>query len=142
MELQKYFCKGLENRVYLEKTFKGTEEEYKIALKESNTVYVGGLPENFKEERIWNLFLIVGPIKRIIMGINKSTLIGCGFCFVEFENSCDANNSTVFFKEFFVDGSMIKVGKDWGFVEGRQYGRGIFGGSAKVDSKKRRRFFN
>lgn len=138
MELQKYFCRGFENKVYIEKTFKGTEDEYKKALEDSSTVYVGGFSENVKEERLWHLFSIVGTVRRIIMGVNKNALTSCGFCFVEYENSTDALNSTIFFKDFHLDGSMIKVDKDLGFVEGRQYGRGIFGGSAKSDFKRRK----
>lgn len=140
MELSKYFVSEKESRVYIEKTFKGTEQEYVELLNNSSTVYVGGLPENFKEERIWNLFAIVGTVRRVIMGINKSTLVGCGFCFVEFETPAHAKDAVTFFKDFIVDGSLLKVNTDPGFEEGRQFGRGVFGGSAKADLRKRRRF--
>ena len=58
--------------------------------------------------------------------------------FIEYENSTDAYNSTVFFKDFSIDGSKIKVDKDLGFEKGREYGRGIFGGSARNDIKRKR----
>lgn len=140
MELQKYFTRPQDNRTYIEKSFKGTLEEYKKALEDSNTIYVGGFIETLKEERLWNLFSIVGPVRRIIMGVNKSSLMSCGFCFVEYENSTDASNATILFKDFYLDGTLIKVDKDLGFVKGREYGRGIFGGSARSDLKRKRYF--
>ncbi len=138
--MQKYFEGNFEKKFYKDKTFDGTDEEYLKALKNSNTIYVGGLPEKIKEERLWHLFSIFGPIRRVIMGINKSLLTVCGFCFVEFENNQknSAENCIKFFNNFRIDGHLISVDKDYGFKNGRQYGRGIYGGSFKNDSKKRK----
>lgn len=139
MELAKYFSKDNFNRIYIEKTFKGTQEEYIQGIKDSKTVYVSNINDNIKEERLWILFSIVGPVKRIIMGVNKGSLTFCGFCFVEYESKESADISVNFFKDFLLDGKLIKIDKDIGFTEGRQYGRGAFGGSMKNDERKRRR---
>lgn len=138
MSLAKYFDKPFENKIYLEKTFQGTEEDYLNMLKNSSTLYVGGLQQGIREERLWFLFSILGNVKRVIMGINKSQLVPCGFCFVEYHDSSAANQAVIFFKDFMIDGKKIFVDKDMGFVEGRQFGRGVFGGTVKNDNKKRR----
>lgn len=138
MPLEKYFSTGLENRVYIEKTFTGTEDEYREALRKSRTIYVSGVNEDVREERIWHLFSVCGEVRRVIMGVNKSKLTFCGFFFVEFECPEDADNAMVFFRDFLLDGQLIKVDKDIGFSEGRQYGRGVFGGPMRNDNKRKR----
>jgi nuclear cap-binding protein subunit 2 len=138
MNLEKYFSR--QDKLYIEKTFKGTPEEYLISLENSCTVFVNDLNEDIKEERIWILFSILGIVKRVIMGINKGSLKFCGFCFVEYEKKEEANAAIVFFKDYLLDGRSIRVSKDMGFTENRQYGRGMFGGRMKTDNWKRRRY--
>ncbi|ELA41644.1 uncharacterized protein VICG_01277 [Vittaforma corneae ATCC 50505] len=138
MELAKYFAMEDDNRIYIEKSFKGTQEEYLKALEDSKTIYVSNIDENIKEERLWMLFSMVGEVKRVIMGINRGLLTFCGFCFVEFERKEDADNAIIFFKDFCLDGKFLKVDKDMGFAENRQYGRGVFGGTVRSDNKRRR----
>lgn len=138
MPLERYFSAGLEDRAYIEKTFKGSEEEYKEALGLSRTVYVSGVDEDVKEERLWHLFSICGEVRRIIMGVNRSRLTFCGFLFVEFEDSRSADSAVAFFRDFLLDGHPITIDKDIGFSEGRQYGRGVFGGSMRSDKKRKR----
>lgn len=138
MPLEKYFSTGLEDRVYIEKTFKGTEEEYREALRQSRTIYVSGVCQNIREEQLWHLFSICGEVKRVIMGVNRSRLTFCGFLFVEFEHPDGADNSMALFRDFLLDGQLIKVDRDIGFSEGRQYGRGVFGGPMRNDNKRKR----
>jgi hypothetical protein len=52
-------------------------------LKVSTLLYVGNLSFYTTEEMIFDLFQRIGPVKRVIMGINKYDKTPCGFCFVE-----------------------------------------------------------
>ncbi|KAM0679553.1 Nuclear cap-binding protein subunit 2 [Glugoides intestinalis] len=140
MQLEKYYSSGRENSVYIEKTFKGSPEEYMEVLKNSKTVYVSDVDENIKEERLWHLFSIAGDIKRVIMGVNRARLTFSGFFFVEYTTVEAAERAIQFFKHFRLDGKLIKIDKDMGFSEGRQLGRGAFGGMIKNDNRKKRRY--
>lgn len=138
MQLEKYYSSGLENKVYIEKTFKQSPEEYMNVLKNSKTVYISSIDEDVKEERLWHLFSIAGDIKRVIIGVNRTKLTFSGFCFVEFATLEAAERAILFFRNFRLDGKPIKIDKDIGFSEGRQFGRGVFGGMTKSDNKRRR----
>lgn len=138
MGLAKYFATEHDDRIYIEKSFKGTPEEYVEAIRNSTTIYVSNISEYVKEERLWLLFSMMGEVRRVIMGINRGLLTFCGFCFVEFERKEDADNAIVFFRDFCLDGKLLKVDKDMGFVENRQYGRGVFGGAVRSDNKRRK----
>lgn len=137
MDFQKYFGDKFEKNLYIEKTFDGTPEEYKECLKNSKTIYVSGLSDNFREERLWLIFAPFGEIRRIVMGVNRSKLTFCGFCFIEFENSSSADEAIAFFEDFMFENRYINANKDVGFSEGRQYGRGMLGGTMKNDKKVR-----
>lgn len=69
---------------YARRNWRGTPEEYQHALETSTTVYVGNLSFYTREEQIWELFSVVGEVRRIVMGLNKHELTPCGFCFVEY----------------------------------------------------------
>eukprot|EP01031_Cornospumella_fuschlensis_P016992 gene16992-20776_t len=56
------------------------------ALKKSRTVYVGNLSFYSSEQQIYETFNAVGPVKRLIMGVNMMTKTPCGFCFIEYYN--------------------------------------------------------
>jgi nuclear cap-binding protein subunit 2 len=139
MELEKYFGRKRELFAYRDRTFKGTDEEYKRALGESKTLYVGEVSTSVREERIWEIFGLCGSVRRVIMGINRNNSAQCGFCFVEYYTVEDANRALVCLNGFRMDDKFLKCDIDYGFVEGRQYGRGIFGGQYKDDNTKRRR---
>ncbi|RVD90517.1 RNA-binding protein [Tubulinosema ratisbonensis] len=132
MTLNKYFELKPQDDKYRDKQFLGTEEDYVQALKDSKTVYVGQLPNNIKEEAIWFMFSTCGEIKRVIMGINRTTLYPCGFCFVEFYTQESARLACLFNK-FNYSGKLLNVNIDYGFINGRQFGRGYFGGTFKED---------
>lgn len=143
MILQKYHYNP-RKRLYIEKTFSGTEEEYVQALNNSRTIYVNGIDSIIREERLWHLFGTTGEIRRLIMGINKTKLNFCGFFFVEYETKEEAEEAIVFFNNYKFDNCFLRVSKDSGFVEGRQYGRGSYGGMAGNDggfNRKRTRYF-
>lgn len=54
------------------------------AYKTTRTVYVGNLSFFTTEAQIRETFSVVGPVRRVIMGLNNITKTPCGFCFVEY----------------------------------------------------------
>ncbi|KAG0417801.1 Nuclear cap-binding protein subunit 2, partial [Dictyocoela roeselum] len=112
---------------------------YREMLSRSTTVYVGHIKSYVSEERIWALFGYCGEIRRVIMGVNRTTLFPCGFCFVEYYDRSSAEKAHNFIDGMKLDGKNMKVDIDYGFREGRQFGRGEFGGQLKQDLYKKRR---
>lgn len=113
---------------YRDSKYAGTDEEYIAALRSSSCVYVGNLSFHTTEEQLYEVFRGVGEIRRIIMGLDSVKKTPCGFCFVEFYEVDDAVRACVLLDGMKVDERVVKVDKDTGFVEGRQYGRGQSGG--------------
>lgn len=74
------------------------------------------------------LFSKAGDIKRLIMGLDANKRTPCGFCFVSYFTRKDAEAAVKYINGSMMDGRSIRVDHDWGFVEGRQYGRGKTGG--------------
>lgn len=116
-----------------------TFEDQLNALEESSTVYVGNLDFNTSEEKIYDLFSRCGVVEQIIMGINKFDKSPCGFCFVvyaigsiflilSFSTHEEAESSVYYLNSFLLDNKPIRIEMDWGFSEGRQYGRAPNGG--------------
>ncbi|KAI6673022.1 hypothetical protein NL676_000928 [Syzygium grande] len=89
---------------YRDRKFLGTQEEFEQALLSSTTVYIGNMSFYTTEEQVYELFTRAGEIKKIIMGLDKNSKTPCGFCLFYF---------------------------DWGFQEGRQWGRGRSGGQVR-----------
>ena len=77
---------------YRDRRFEGNQEEYEDCLRNSTTVYVGNLSFFTTEEQIMELFSRVGDVRRIVMGLDKSRLTPCGFCFVVYytRSDCEA----------------------------------------------------
>lgn len=129
---------------YMDNEYPGTEEDYRSDINRSGTVYVGSLNPATREEQIHLLFSVCGKVKRVIMGLDRYEYVPCGFCFVEYWNSGDSKVAKGYLNGYKLDGSMLKVDLDYGFFEGRQFGRGKHGGQLKKDfetmSKKRRVF--
>ena len=101
------------------------------ALCRSSTVYVGNISFHTTDSQIRALFSRAGTVKNVIMGIDKFKKTPCGFCFVEFESHEEAIAADVNMSGIVLDGQPIKVEIDWGFSEGRQYGRSFFGGQVR-----------
>eukprot|EP00039_Didymoeca_costata_P005006 m.77672 g.77672 ORF g.77672 m.77672 type:complete len:134 (+) comp12635_c0_seq2:112-513(+) len=100
-----------------------TEEEYDKKLKESTTLYVGGLSKFTSDSQIHELFSSVGPVSRVIMGINQSNRTSCGFCFVVYSNRQAAEAAMLCLSHSKLDGEDLSMDWDIGFAEGRQFGR-------------------
>lgn len=98
------------------------------------TVYVGNLSHFTTEEQIHELFLKCGSIDRIIMGLDRNKLTPCGFCFVVYKLEEGSLNAMKFLQKTILDGQSLSIDLDPGFREGRQFGRGIYGGQASQEA--------
>lgn len=101
----------------------------------SKTVYVGNLTHFTTEEQIHELFSKCGTIDRIIMGLDRNKLTPCGFCFVIYKREDGSLNAIKFLKGTHLDGQALEIDLDPGFREGRQFGRGIYGGQASQEAQ-------
>eukprot|EP00246_Nothoceros_aenigmaticus_P006375 TRINITY_DN19216_c0_g1_i1.p1 TRINITY_DN19216_c0_g1~~TRINITY_DN19216_c0_g1_i1.p1 ORF type:complete len:249 (-),score=51.27 TRINITY_DN19216_c0_g1_i1:5-751(-) len=116
---------------YRDRRFSGSQEEFDEALRTSTTIYVGNLSFFTTEEQIYEVFSHVGEIKKIIMGLDKNNKTPCGFCFVLFYSREDTDDAVKYISGTIVDERPIRVDFDWGFQEGRQWGRGRSGGQVR-----------
>ncbi|XP_039068860.1 nuclear cap-binding protein subunit 2-like [Hibiscus syriacus] len=116
---------------YRDRRFNGTQEEFEQALLNSTTVYIGNMSFYTTEEQVYELFSRAGEIKKIIMGLDKNSKTPCGFCFVLYYSREDAEDAVKYISGTILDDRPIRVDFDWGFVEGRQWGRGRSGGQVR-----------
>lgn len=116
---------------YRDRRFPGTQEEFEQALQNSTTVYIGNMSFYTTEEQVYELFSRAGEIKKIIMGLDKNTKTPCGFCFVLFYSREDTEDAVKYISGTILDDRPIRVDFDWGFVDGRQWGRGKSGGQVR-----------
>eukprot|EP00271_Cylindrocystis_brebissonii_P013095 TRINITY_DN32688_c0_g1_i1.p1 TRINITY_DN32688_c0_g1~~TRINITY_DN32688_c0_g1_i1.p1 ORF type:complete len:300 (+),score=76.82 TRINITY_DN32688_c0_g1_i1:359-1258(+) len=116
---------------YRDRRFKGSQEEYLTALLTTTTVYVGNLSFYTTEEQIYEVFSRTGEVKKILMGLDKNTMTPCGFCFVQYYTRDDTEDSVKYISGTVLDDRPIRVDFDWGFEEGRQWGRGRSGGQVR-----------
>ena len=105
------------------------------ALHGSSTLYVGNLSFYTTELQIYETFSRVGPIKRIIMGLNRETKTPCGFCFVEYFTHEHARECLKFISGTMCDDRIIRCELDGGFKQGRQFGRGASGGQIRDERR-------
>ncbi|KAI9034476.1 cap-binding protein CBP20 [Hyaloraphidium curvatum] len=116
---------------YKDRSFRGSLDEYQATLAASATVYVGNLSFFTTEEQVHALFRLCGEVKRVIMGLNKESKTPCGFCFVEFYEHDAALDAIRFINGTRLDDRPVRADLDWGFREGRQYGRARTGGQVR-----------
>ncbi|KAI4341101.1 hypothetical protein MLD38_025867 [Melastoma candidum] len=116
---------------YRDRRFAGTQEEFELALSSSTTLYVGNMSFYTTEEQVYELFSRAGEIKKIIMGLDKNTKTPCGFCFVLYYSREDTEDAVKYISGTILDDRPIRVDFDWGFQEGRQWGRGRSGGQVR-----------
>lgn len=116
---------------YRDKRFTGTQEDFEHALLTSMTVYIGNMSFYTTEEQVYELFSRAGEIKKIIMGLDKNSKTPCGFCFVLYYSRDDAEDAVKYISGTVLDDRPIRVDFDWGFQEGRQWGRGRSGGQVR-----------
>ena len=106
-------------------------DDYLDRLRSSATLYVGNVSFFTSEEQIWSLFAKCGVVKTVIMGLDKHKLTPCGFCFVEYHNRKDAERSVKYLNGTKLDDREVRIDFDWGFQDGRQFGRGKSGGQVR-----------
>lgn len=116
---------------YRDRRFPGTQEDFEQTLLKSTTVYIGNMSFYTTEEQVYELFTRAGEIKRIIMGLDKNSKTPCGFCFVLYYSREDAEDAVKYISGTILDDRPIRVDFDWGFQEGRQWGRGRSGGQVR-----------
>lgn len=97
----------------------------------SATLYVGNLSFFTTEEQIFELFSKAGEVKHIIMGLDRFNKTPCGFCFVEYHKHEEALECIRYLNNTKLDDRVIRIDLDPGFIEGRQYGRGMSGGQVR-----------
>lgn len=91
----------------------GSLEEYVACLKRTRTVYVGNLAFHTTEEQIHELFSSCGPLKRVVMGLDKHARTPCGFCFVEFHTRADAEDCVHYLNGARLDEREVRIDFDW-----------------------------
>ena len=116
---------------YRDRQWKGTQQERIEAIKKSTTVYIGNLSFYTTEEQIHELLSKAGEIRRIIMGLDSYRKTPCGFCFVEYFTIKAAERALHFINRTRLDNRPIRIDKDPGFLPGRQFGRGKYGGQVR-----------
>jgi nuclear cap-binding protein subunit 2 len=130
------FDNAMPAKIYYDRKTFSSFEEHVAALRGSSTVYVGNLAFATTEIQVKEVFSAVGPVKRVIMGLDRVRRTPCGFCFVEFFASADAAASVNYLSDTAVDDQIIRVELDPGFRPGRQFGRGIKGGQVRDERRK------
>lgn len=121
---------------YVDGFFDGTPVEYEHRLKRSTTVYVGNLSFFTTEMQVHALFSRAGPVKRVVMGLDRLKNTPCGFCFVEYYSRRDAESCVHFLNGSMLDNRPIRTDFDWGgMLEERRFGRGKNGGQVRDEHR-------
>ena len=121
---------------YYDRRSKLSKDEYFENLEKSNTLYIGNLSKQSSYELLYEIFSLIAPVKKLIMGVNKQTLDPCGFAFVEYETHEYALRCIDLLTGFKINDSIISIDLDWGYVDGREYGRGYRGGQVNEEKEK------
>lgn len=116
---------------YKDRSFEGNDQDYQQLIARSTTLYIGNLSFYTTEEQLYEYFGNFGPVKRVIMGLDAKNKTSCGFAFVEYFLRCHAVDCKRFTTGLKLDDRFIRVDWDYGFREGRQFGRGKSGGQVR-----------
>lgn len=112
--LQSRLLKSLEPiSLYKDRKFEGSLEEYVACLRQTTTVYVGNLAFHTTEEQIHELFGTCGPLRRIVMGLDKNEKTPCGFCFVEYVTRHDTEDCVKYLNGARLDEREVRIDFDW-----------------------------
>ena len=65
------------------------------------------------------------------MGLDKKLMTPCGFAFVVYYTREDAEDAVKYINGTVLDDRPVRADFDWGFKDGRQFGRGRSGGQAR-----------
>lgn len=106
------------------------------ALEHSSTLYIGNLAFSTRSHHLLQHFGQVGPVAKVVVGLDRFHKTPCGFGFVEYENRSDALAAVADLTGTKLDGRPIRVELDAGFKPGREYGRGASGGQVRDEKRK------
>ena len=119
-----------------DRNYYSTFDEQLDALRKTRTVYVGNLSFFTTESQIRETFNVVGPVKRVIMGLNSINKTPCGFAFVEYYTREHYEACLKYLYETVCDDRMVRCDADGGFRPGRQFGRGRSGGQIRDERNR------
>ena len=123
-------------RKYWDKQNFSSYDEFQKALEASTTCYVGNLAFSTPEQLIYEFASQIGPVKTIIMGLNRTDGSPCGFAFVEYFTKDSCVNACRLLTGQRFDNRVVKFEADTAFIEGRQYGRGKSGNQVRDDFRE------
>jgi nuclear cap-binding protein subunit 2 len=123
-------------KIYWDRSNFDSAELQIAALAKSSTLYIGNLSFGTKTSHLYALFSQIGSVERVIMGLDRMKKTPCGFAFVEYRYRQDAETAIACLTGTKLDGRIIRVELDAGFVPGRQFGRGASGGQVRDDRKR------
>lgn len=121
--------------LYWDRSHYDSHQSQIAALHNSSTLYIGNLSFSTQSRHLTAHFAMVGPVKRVFMGLDRFQKTPCGFAFVEYVSRRHALAAVATLSGTKLDGSVIRVELDAGFQPGRQYGRGAKGGQVRHDRK-------
>ena len=107
-------------KIYVDRQFFASYEDQVQALTDSKTVYIGNLSFYTTEAQIVELCSRTGPVRKVIMGLNRHTKEPCGFCFVEHYSSEAALDNVSRITGLVLDDRPLRAELDFGFRDGRQ----------------------
>ena len=113
-------------KIYVDRQFFASYEDQVQALTDSRTVYIGNLSFYTTEAQIVELCSRTGPVKKVIMGLNRHTKEPCGFCFVEHYSSEAALDNVSRITGLVLDDRPLRAELDFGFRDGRQWASALY----------------
>lgn len=125
-----------ESKLYWDRSHYSSPESQLKALAESSTLYIGNLAFSTRSHNVLSHFSQIGPVRKVVMGMDRYQHTPCGFGFVEYVHRSDAMLAVSNLSSTKLDGRIIRVELDAGFQPGRQYGRGKSGGQVRDDKRK------
>mmetsp|Transcript_19263 Transcript_19263/g.54634 ORF Transcript_19263/g.54634 Transcript_19263/m.54634 type:complete len:229 (-) Transcript_19263:71-757(-) len=126
-----------ESKFYWDRSHYNSPEAQIRALEDSSTLYIGNLAFSTRSHHIRTHFAQLGPVKTVVLGLDRFRKTPCGFCFVEYRKREDALLAIANLSGTKLDGRIIRVELDAGFIEGRQFGRGASGGQVRDDRRNK-----
>ena len=125
-----------DKKLYWDRSHYDSPESQMKALAKSSTVYIGNMAFSTRSYNVHSHFSQIGPVRRVIMGMDRFQKTPCGFGFVEYVHREDALLAIANLTSTMLDGRAIRVELDAGFQPGRQYGRGASGGQVRDDKRR------
>ena len=125
-----------EKKLYWDRSHYDSPESQMKALAKSSTLYIGNMAFSTRSYNVHSHFSQIGPVRRVVMGMDRFHRTPCGFGFVEYARREDALLAVSNLSSTKLDGRIIRVELDAGFEPGREYGRGASGGQVRDDKRR------